>query len=242
MTRRYAILDDNQRIVEERIAELRRTLSGLLAARMRAAWVIGRVADGRVRDESDIDLLLLVLREGTPRRSDYEWWNVAVVPGLGAGRFPVEPTIIGSQSIATDEPNLSRSRKRLKAIAVLLDEEAFADVVRGSQEVVELLLKAVPGSFGLAVPFSHDVSESLLDNGGCLPAEVQNVLPGWCEISKRLRKDRGLAFHGSEDITPSTFYTRADAEQARPMAEELLDTAAPWICRATGRAGLNPSR
>jgi hypothetical protein len=38
---------------------------------------------------------------------------------------------------------LIRSRKRLKAIALLLEEEAFPDVVRESQEVVELLLKAV---------------------------------------------------------------------------------------------------
>jgi HEPN domain-containing protein len=35
----------------------------------------------------------------------------------------------------------TRARKRLKAVALLLDEEAFADVVRESQEVVELLLK-----------------------------------------------------------------------------------------------------
>ena len=32
---------------------------------------------------------------------------------------------------------LSRGRKRLKAVAVLLAEEAFADVVRESQEIVE---------------------------------------------------------------------------------------------------------
>ncbi len=124
---------------------------------------------------------------------------------------------------------LTRSRKRLKAIGVLFDEEAFADVVRESQEVVELLLKAVLRSFGLAVPFSHDLSESFSENVGRLPAEVQGLVPRWCEISKRLRKDRELAFYGSEDITPTTFYTRADAEQARAMAEEVLDGAAPWI-------------
>ena len=57
---------------------------------------------------------------------------------------------------------LIRSRKRLKAIALLLEEEAFPDVVRESQEVVELLLNAVLRSFGIAVPFSHDVSEALV--------------------------------------------------------------------------------
>jgi HEPN domain-containing protein len=124
---------------------------------------------------------------------------------------------------------LTRAQKRLKAIAVLLEEEAFADVVRESQEAVELLLKAVLRSFGIAVPFSHDLSESFTENAERLPSTARPLVPRWCEISKHLRKDRELAFYGSEDVTPSTFYTRADAEQAKAMAEEVLATAASWI-------------
>ena len=63
---------------------------------------------------------------------------------------------------------LSRGRKRLKAVAVLLAEEAFADVVRESQEIVELVLKAALRSFGIAVPFSHDLSESFADRPGIM--------------------------------------------------------------------------
>lgn len=124
---------------------------------------------------------------------------------------------------------LTRAQKRLKAVALLLGEEAFADVVRESQEVVELLLKAVLRSFGIAVPFSHDLSESFMEHGSRLPAAVQQLIPRWSDISKHLRKDRELAFYGSEDITPSSFYTRADAEQAMAMAEEILAGASPWI-------------
>lgn len=124
---------------------------------------------------------------------------------------------------------LLRSQKRLKAIAVLMAEEAHADVVRESQEVVELLLKAVLRSFGLPVPFSHDLSEVLGENAARLPEEAGRLVPRWSEISKRLRKDRELAFYGSEDITPSTFYTRTDAESALAMAHEVLATAEPWI-------------
>ena len=125
--------------------------------------------------------------------------------------------------------DLDRSRKRMRAIETLLHEEAFPDVVRESQEVVELLLKAVLRSFGLAVPFSHDLSESLTENASRLPAEAQLLVPRWCEISKHLRKDRELAFYGSEDVTPSSFYTRSDADSAKAMAEEVLATAAAWI-------------
>jgi hypothetical protein len=124
---------------------------------------------------------------------------------------------------------LLRSRKRLKAVALLLEEDAFADVVRESQEVVELLLKAVLRSFGIAVPFSHDLSETFAEHGSRLPDAVRSLLPRWSEISKHLRKDRELAFYGSEDITPSSFYTRRDAEQAKGMAEEVLAGVEPWI-------------
>lgn len=124
---------------------------------------------------------------------------------------------------------LSRARKRLKAVAVLLQEDAFADVVRESQEVVELALKAVLRSHGLAVPFSHDVSESFSENAARLPAGIQPMIPRWCEISRQLRKDRELSFYGSEDITPSTFYTRTDAERAFAMADEVVTTAASWV-------------
>jgi HEPN domain-containing protein len=124
---------------------------------------------------------------------------------------------------------LIRSRKRLKAIALLLEEEAFPDVVRESQEVVELLLKAVLRSFGIAVPFSHDVSEALCENASRLPAGAQAHLPRWARISKALRKDGELAFCGSEDVTPSSFYSRADADEAKAMAEEVLATAEVWI-------------
>lgn len=124
---------------------------------------------------------------------------------------------------------LTRSQKRLKAVALLLAEEAHADVVCESQEVVELLLKALLRSFGLPVPFSHDLSEVLQQNAARFPAEVASLVPRWSAISKQLRKDRELAFYGSEDITPSTFYIRSDAEEAIGMAREILAGVEPWV-------------
>ena len=122
---------------------------------------------------------------------------------------------------------LRRAEKRLKAVALLLDEEAFPDVVRESQEVVELSLKGVLRRFGAAVPFSHDVSRALTEHSGRFPADVRALVPRWCEISKHLRRDRELSFCGSEDVTPSEFYGREDAERALAMAEEVVRGAAP---------------
>jgi hypothetical protein len=111
MGRRYAILDDNQRLLEQRIVVLRELLPSLIAGRACAAMVIGSVAEGRARDESDLDLLL-VLCEGSPRRSDYDWWDREVLPHLAPianGRFTIQPVIVGRASLATTEPHLRRA-------------------------------------------------------------------------------------------------------------------------------------
>lgn len=106
--RRYAILDDNQRELEIRLATLRQTLPGFIASRACAAMVIGSVAEGRAGDESDIDVVV-VLREGVPSRADYRWWDADVAPRLAAGSFPVQPVIISRTSLGTAEPHLRRA-------------------------------------------------------------------------------------------------------------------------------------
>ena len=110
--RRYALLDDNQRVLEARLVELARRLPTLVASRVCAAGVIGSVAEGCARDQSDLDVVL-VLREGEPCRSDYEWWEAEVVPGLGSQEcFPAAPVFIARSSLGTVEPNLRHALDR----------------------------------------------------------------------------------------------------------------------------------
>jgi predicted nucleotidyltransferase len=108
MKRRLAILDDNHERLKQRLTALRRLLPPLVQGRACAAIVIGSVAEGRARDASDIDVVI-VLSVGEPRRADYRWWDAHVAPGLDEpadGRFPVQPIIIARASLATDEPHL----------------------------------------------------------------------------------------------------------------------------------------
>lgn len=124
MSRRFALLDDNQRLIEERLLALTRDLPGLVAEQICAAMVIGSVAAGAARDESDIDLIL-VRRTGEPKRADYDWWDAEVAPGLGPSRgvrFPVQPIVISRQALATSEPNL---RHALRSGIVLWDPEGL---------------------------------------------------------------------------------------------------------------------
>ena len=127
---------------------------------------------------------------------------------------------------------LNRSRHRLKALDVLFQEQSWADVVRESQEIVEIALKALLRACRIEVPRIHDVSPLLEENLERLPAGIREKVPELVRISRSLRRDRELAFYGSEDLTPSDFYQKADAVQARDDARwvvEVVAAAAPKI-------------
>src|SRR5512136_3251232 len=96
-----------------------------------------------------------------------------------------------------------RAEIRLGAIDVLFDAASWADVVRESQEVVELALKGFLRAHGIDAPRIHDVSEVLLAERDHLPEKIRGDLDLLAHISKQLRRDRELAFYGTEDLTPS---------------------------------------
>jgi HEPN domain-containing protein len=49
-----------------------------------------------------------------------------------------------------------KATKRLKSLEVLLQEEAYSDVIREAQEVVELCLEAMLRAVGVEPPKIHD--------------------------------------------------------------------------------------
>ena len=121
-----------------------------------------------------------------------------------------------NRSLAEDY--LGRARVRLRALDVLHEAESWPDVVREAQEVVELALKGLLRARGIDPPRVHDVSEVLLREKARLPAALIPHVEELAQISRDLRRDRELAFYGAEDLTPSRFYTRADADRARDRA------------------------
>lgn len=123
---------------------------------------------------------------------------------------------------------LKRAGHRLKALEVLLQEGSWADVVREAQELVEITLKALLRACRVEVPRIHDVSPVLEQNQDRLPASLRAQLAEITRISRSLRRDRELAFYGSEDLTPSEFYGRQDAEAAFAQAR--------WIHTEVSRA------
>jgi len=117
---------------------------------------------------------------------------------------------------------VSRAGIRFAALQVLLDKGGYADVVREAQEIVELLSKALIRHLGAEPARVHDVSAQLRELGSRLPSELQQNLEALIDNSRELRRDRELAFYGTEDLTPSEFYSKKDADRAFRYARSAL--------------------
>ncbi len=127
------------------------------------------------------------------------------------------------------ESYLFKASKRLKILPVLLDEEAYSDVVREAQEVVELALKGVLRQVGVEPPRWHDVGGILREHRGRLPANVAREVERLAGISAALRKDRELSFCGDFDFIPTEHYTREHAQQGLDDASWVVSVAATVI-------------
>lgn len=126
-----------------------------------------------------------------------------------------------------NNPNLAQDYRvravgRRKAIMSLMKEGLYADVIRECQEACELALKSMIREAGHPVPMLHDVSSKLREIQKDLPAPIKKNIAKICTISKQLRRDREMAFYGSEDITPSEFYTQEDATLALEQLDFIL--------------------
>ena len=132
-----------------------------------------------------------------------------------------------NQKLALDY--ILRAEKRISALKALFKVEAWADVVRESQEVVELALKGLLRSSNIETPRIHDVSEILIQQMEKLDSKLKPHVSKLAKISKNLRRDRELAFYGSEDLTPADFYSKEDATEAMAGAEYVVSTVKPFI-------------
>ncbi len=125
--------------------------------------------------------------------------------------------------------HVRRALARLKALDTLFDEASWADVVRESQEVVELALKGLLRAHGVEPPRIHDVADVLEAEQARLPKGLLAHVPRLAQISRGLRRDRELAFYGAEDLTPSDFYRQTDATAARDAARFVVEQIRPHV-------------
>ncbi len=120
---------------------------------------------------------------------------------------------------------LLKARKRLRVLDVLLEEDDFSDVIREAQELVELSQKGMLRRVGIDPPKWHDVGGIILQHLDRFPESLHADLRRCTVISKRLRKERELAFYGDIDFIPSEEYSREDALEGIDDARFLVELA-----------------
>ena len=130
-----------------------------------------------------------------------------------------------NSTLAAD--HVKRAAARLHAVDALFDSGSWADVVRESQEVVELALKGLLRAAGVDPPRVHDVGDVLKAERSRMPSSLAGEVDQLAAASRTLRRDRELAIYGAEDLTPSDFYREDDAKEARAAARFVVDR----VCR-----------
>lgn len=127
------------------------------------------------------------------------------------------------------ESYLKKAMDRLDILDLLFKKSAFSDVIREAQEIVELSLKGMLRFVGVEPPKIHDVGGLLLEHEEKFPKDIAKQLKRLADISKRLRKERELAFYGDVDFIPTEEYTKDDAEEAIGDARFVVDAARKLI-------------
>jgi HEPN domain-containing protein len=122
-----------------------------------------------------------------------------------------------------------KAEKRLKILEVLFKEEAFSDVIREAQEIVELALKGMLRQVGVEPPKWHDVGAVIIEFAERLPEKVAGDVKELARISSWLRKEREFAFYGDIDFIPTEEYDKNDARRAIQDATYVCAAAAKVI-------------
>jgi HEPN domain-containing protein len=111
---------------------------------------------------------------------------------------------------------LAQAEEILQEVESVYRRGAWNLVVRRSQEVVELALKAALRAVGVEVPHIHDVGIILKDHREKFPEPFRQEIDRIASISRRLRREREVSFYGDEQIgaPPQRLYVEADARMA----------------------------
>lgn len=123
--------------------------------------------------------------------------------------------------MTTSQLALAYHRKcvaRMDALRVLIQHEAYSDVVRESQEIVELALKGILRGVGIDPPKWHDVSDILLEHRDKVPVLSDSELQLLSKASKSLRKEREFSFYGDVDFVPTEQYGPEEGQEAFAQA------------------------
>jgi HEPN domain-containing protein len=125
------------------------------------------------------------------------------------------------------EDYIRRAEVRLESAKMALRSRDFPDVVRFSQESVELSLKAALRAYGVECAKEHDVGEVLVSVSERFPEWFREKAEDFAEISSDLASKRSAALYGLEleGKGPAELLGREEAVRALEDAERVVGAA-----------------
>ncbi len=128
-------------------------------------------------------------------------------------------------NVSLAQSYLTKARVRLAILTVLYDADAYSDVVREAQEIVELALKGILRQVGVEPPHWHDVGALLREHATRVPSISTAELDRLAATSAWLRKEREFSFCGDIDFIPTEQYDATVAMRAIEGARECVAAA-----------------
>ncbi len=128
-------------------------------------------------------------------------------------------------NVSLAQSYLTKARVRLAILTVLYDADAYSDVVREAQEIVELALKGILRQVGVEPPHWYDVGALLREHEARVPSISSAELDRLAVTSAWLRKEREFSFYGDIDFIPTEQYDATVAMRAIDGARECVAAA-----------------
>ena len=128
-------------------------------------------------------------------------------------------------NISLAQSYLKKVLDRIDVLDLLFRKEAYSDVVREAQELVELAVKGMLRQAGIEPPKHHDVGAMLTEHRDRFQNISGETIERIAAISKALRKERELSFYGDIDFIPTEEYTAEHAQDAMQGANFVAEAA-----------------
>jgi len=110
---------------------------------------------------------------------------------------------------------------RVEVLSEYQKRKAYSDVIRESQEALELFNKALLRVMGWSPSFSHDPGKELAELKDKVPAAFNPITEDLIEWSRKLRRERELSYYGAADFIPTEEYTEKEAEKALVFLQDV---------------------
>ncbi len=121
------------------------------------------------------------------------------------------------------EAYLQKATARIDVLELLSAKQAWSDVVREAQEIVELALKGMLRYVGVEPPKWHDVGGTVREYRDRFPALLPEELDRLVAVSSWLRKERESSLYGDIDFIPTEQYGPDAGRRALDDATFVLD-------------------